>query len=152
MVSFVCLFAKSLRKRCNKIVLKDQTFLKRCFTEKVTKRAAASEARFTSLRVRRREDILEPGENASEELSENESDGSEMSCFNLDSDESIRLHEGDCKESEESADVIDNIPINPDVCYMSLRIAQNRYRIVNRFLTDLRLEMFCDKAVVREAP
>ncbi|GFV70969.1 hypothetical protein TNCV_2355131 [Trichonephila clavipes] len=38
------------------------------------------------------------------ELSENESDGGEMSCFNLDSDEDIRLNENDCKDSEENAD------------------------------------------------
>ncbi|XP_055924540.1 uncharacterized protein LOC129956631 [Argiope bruennichi] len=42
------------------------------------------------------------------ELSENESDGGKLSCSNLDSDEDIRLHESDCKESEESADEIDN--------------------------------------------
>ncbi|GFW37234.1 hypothetical protein TNCV_5021321 [Trichonephila clavipes] len=32
-----------------------------------------------------------------------------------DSDEDIRLSESDCEESEESADVIDNIPVNPNV-------------------------------------
>ncbi|GFT25382.1 hypothetical protein TNCV_182131 [Trichonephila clavipes] len=31
-----------------------------------------------------------------------------------DSDEDIRLSESDRKESEESADDIDNIPVNPD--------------------------------------
>ncbi|GFT57242.1 hypothetical protein TNCV_1692451 [Trichonephila clavipes] len=47
-----------------------------------------------------------------QEFSENESDGSELSCSNLGSDEDIRLNESDCEESEESADVIDNIPEN----------------------------------------
>ncbi|GFW18394.1 uncharacterized protein TNCV_1184221 [Trichonephila clavipes] len=32
-----------------------------------------------------------------------------------DSDEDIRLNESNCEESEESADVIDIIPINPDI-------------------------------------
>ncbi|PRD21702.1 UNVERIFIED_CONTAM: hypothetical protein NCL1_51054 [Trichonephila clavipes] len=31
------------------------------------------------------------------------------------SDEDIRLNESNCEESEESADVIDIIPINPDI-------------------------------------
>ncbi|GFV87685.1 uncharacterized protein TNCV_779691 [Trichonephila clavipes] len=48
------------------------------------------------------------------ELSENESDGGELFCSNLDSEEDIRLSESDCEESEESADEIDNIPVNPD--------------------------------------
>ncbi|GFW29126.1 hypothetical protein TNCV_2838661 [Trichonephila clavipes] len=33
----------------------------------------------------------------------------------LDSNEDIRLSESDCKESEKSADVKDNIPVNPDI-------------------------------------
>ncbi|GFW95497.1 hypothetical protein TNCV_1721991 [Trichonephila clavipes] len=32
-----------------------------------------------------------------------------------DSDEDLRLSESDCEESGGSADVIDNIPVNPDV-------------------------------------
>ncbi|GFW45465.1 uncharacterized protein TNCV_3244051 [Trichonephila clavipes] len=60
---------------------------------------------------------LSPNEiaNMLRELSENESDGGELSCSNLDSDEEIRLSESDCEESEESADEIDNIPIYPDI-------------------------------------
>ncbi|GFV16912.1 hypothetical protein TNCV_4365121 [Trichonephila clavipes] len=46
------------------------------------------------------------------EISENESDGSELSFSNLDSDEDIRLSKNDCEDSEESADIIDNIPRN----------------------------------------
>ncbi|GFS58524.1 hypothetical protein TNCV_111421 [Trichonephila clavipes] len=34
------------------------------------------------------------------ELSENESDGGELSCSKLDSDEDITLSESDCEESE----------------------------------------------------
>ncbi|GFV98548.1 uncharacterized protein TNCV_4848771 [Trichonephila clavipes] len=50
-----------------------------------------------------------------QETPENESDGGELSCFNLDFNEDIRLSESDCEESEESADIIDNIPVNPDI-------------------------------------
>ncbi|GFU89226.1 uncharacterized protein TNCV_2896741 [Trichonephila clavipes] len=49
------------------------------------------------------------------ELSENESDGGELYCSNLDYDDDIRLSESDCEESEESADVICNIPVHPDI-------------------------------------
>ncbi|GFW39395.1 uncharacterized protein TNCV_1833781 [Trichonephila clavipes] len=42
--------------------------------------------------------------NLLQELSENESDGGELSCSNLDSDEDIGLNESDYEESEESAD------------------------------------------------
>ncbi|GFT98878.1 uncharacterized protein TNCV_3792841 [Trichonephila clavipes] len=49
------------------------------------------------------------------EISENESVDGELSCSNLDSEEDVRLSESDCEESEESADVIDNIPVNPDM-------------------------------------
>ncbi|GFS52395.1 hypothetical protein TNCV_4850991 [Trichonephila clavipes] len=68
-------------------------------------------------------------------------------CSNLDSDEDIKLSESDCEESEESADIIDNIPVNPDI-YISLGMAQNGYRLIVMFLACLRLQMFCDKAVV----
>ncbi|GFX92124.1 uncharacterized protein TNCV_1740441 [Trichonephila clavipes] len=63
-----------------------------------------------------RREGLSPNEivNLLRDLSTNESDGGELSCYNLDSDEDIRLSESDCKESEQSADVIDNIPENPD--------------------------------------
>ncbi|GFW63820.1 uncharacterized protein TNCV_3744251 [Trichonephila clavipes] len=52
---------------------------------------------------------------AGPQLSENESDAGELSCSNLDSDEDIRLSESDCEESEEIADIIDNIPVNSDI-------------------------------------
>ncbi|GFT63470.1 hypothetical protein TNCV_869561 [Trichonephila clavipes] len=39
-----------------------------------------------------------------EERSENESDGGELPCSKLDSDEEIRLSETDFEESEETAD------------------------------------------------
>ncbi|GFT86805.1 uncharacterized protein TNCV_4163841 [Trichonephila clavipes] len=52
----------------------------------------------------------------SRELSENESNGGEMSSSNLGSDEDTRLSESDCEETEEcSTDVIDNILVNPDI-------------------------------------
>ncbi|GFX22891.1 hypothetical protein TNCV_2606331 [Trichonephila clavipes] len=54
-------------------------------------------------------------------ISENELDGGELSCSNLDSDEDIKLSESDCKESEETANITDGIPV------------------------------FCDKAVVQQA-
>ncbi|GFT16488.1 uncharacterized protein TNCV_281251 [Trichonephila clavipes] len=38
-----------------------------------------------------------------------------LSCYNLNSDEDARLSESDSEESEESADVIDNIPVNPAI-------------------------------------
>ncbi|GFW32086.1 hypothetical protein TNCV_2601121 [Trichonephila clavipes] len=41
------------------------------------------------------------------------SDSSKLEYI-ADSDEDIRLNESDCEESEERADVIDNIPVNPD--------------------------------------
>ncbi|PRD30374.1 UNVERIFIED_CONTAM: hypothetical protein NCL1_26588 [Trichonephila clavipes] len=53
--------------------------------------------------------------NLLQELSENESDGGELSCSNLDSDEDIELNESDYEESEESADEIDSIPANKDI-------------------------------------
>ncbi|GFW90195.1 transposable element Tcb1 transposase [Trichonephila clavipes] len=63
----------------------------------------------------------------------------------VDSDE-VRLSESDdCEESDESVDIIDYIPVNPDI-YIARDgtewIAHN-----SSFLADLRLEMFCDKAV-----
>ncbi|GFW08618.1 histone-lysine N-methyltransferase SETMAR [Trichonephila clavipes] len=39
----------------------------------------------------------------------------ELSCSYFDSDEDIRLSESDYEEFEESADKIDNIPVNPDI-------------------------------------
>ncbi|GFY25531.1 transposable element Tcb1 transposase [Trichonephila clavipes] len=59
------------------------------------------------------------------------------------SDKDIRLNKRDFEESEESADVIDNIPVNPDV-YVAEWILHN-------FLADLRLELFCGNAVVQQA-
>ncbi|GFW82741.1 hypothetical protein TNCV_3493111 [Trichonephila clavipes] len=44
------------------------------------------------------------------EISKNESNGGELSCCNLNSDEDISLRESDCEESEERVDIIDNIP------------------------------------------
>ncbi|GFW85360.1 hypothetical protein TNCV_144051 [Trichonephila clavipes] len=44
--------------------------------------------------------------NLLQDHSENESDGGKLSCFNIDSDEGLRLPESDCEESEESADKI----------------------------------------------
>ncbi|GFW44872.1 uncharacterized protein TNCV_4511861 [Trichonephila clavipes] len=49
------------------------------------------------------------------EISENESDGGELSCCNFDSNEDIGLSESDCEEFEESADIIDSIPINTNI-------------------------------------
>ncbi|GFW12649.1 hypothetical protein TNCV_819011 [Trichonephila clavipes] len=43
--------------------------------------------------------------------------------------------------------VLSNCP----AVYMSLGMAQNGYRIIAMFLADLRLEMFCDKAVAQHA-
>ncbi|GFW64620.1 uncharacterized protein TNCV_700261 [Trichonephila clavipes] len=62
---------------------------------------------------------LSPGEipNLLREISENESDGGELSCSSLDCDEDIRLRESDCEESEKSTDRIDNIPVNPDIYF-----------------------------------
>ncbi|GFW63363.1 hypothetical protein TNCV_400291 [Trichonephila clavipes] len=53
--------------------------------------------------------------NNSLEVYENESDGGELSCYNLDPDEDIRLRESDSEESEESADEINYIPSNPEI-------------------------------------
>ncbi|GFU33425.1 uncharacterized protein TNCV_4362451 [Trichonephila clavipes] len=60
---------------------------------------------------------LSPDEiaNLLQKLSENESNGGQLSCSKLDSDEEIRLSESDSEESEESSDTIDNIPLNPGV-------------------------------------
>ncbi|GFT30949.1 uncharacterized protein TNCV_1683231 [Trichonephila clavipes] len=56
------------------------------------------------------------------EISENESDGGELCCSNLDSDKDIRFRESDYEESKESGYEINNIPVNPDI-YMSLELA-----------------------------
>ncbi|GFW28445.1 uncharacterized protein TNCV_4641101 [Trichonephila clavipes] len=42
-------------------------------------------------------------------------DGGELSCSNLDSDKDIRMGKSACKESEKSADEVNNIPVNPDI-------------------------------------
>ncbi|GFV79520.1 histone-lysine N-methyltransferase SETMAR [Trichonephila clavipes] len=70
------------------------------------------------------------------------------SAYVVDSDEDIRLDESDCEESEESADVIDNIPVNPDI-YLA-RDDTEYIPIIVMSLADLRLEMLCDKAVVQQ--
>ncbi|GFW69150.1 hypothetical protein TNCV_1819041 [Trichonephila clavipes] len=49
------------------------------------------------------------------ELPENQSNGGELSCSNLDSEKDITLSESDCKKSEKSTDEIDNIPLNLDM-------------------------------------
>ncbi|GFW64348.1 hypothetical protein TNCV_273721 [Trichonephila clavipes] len=50
------------------------------------------------------------------ELFENESDGVKLFCSNLYSDdEDARLNKSDCEISEEMADEIENIPINPNL-------------------------------------
>ncbi|GFV58856.1 hypothetical protein TNCV_1260831 [Trichonephila clavipes] len=38
---------------------------------------------------------------------------------NLDANEDIRLNESDYEESKDSADVVENIPINLDICVAS---------------------------------
>ncbi|GFX22986.1 hypothetical protein TNCV_2086941 [Trichonephila clavipes] len=67
----------------------------------------------------------------------------------LDSDEDIRLSGSDSEEFEERADEIANILENPDM-HASLGMAQNGYHILVMFLADLRLKMFCDKAMFQE--
>ncbi|GFT09315.1 hypothetical protein TNCV_5062001 [Trichonephila clavipes] len=62
-------------------------------------------------------------------LSEKESDVGELSGYNLNSDEDIikrKLSKNDCKESEGSADEIDNLPVNPDIY-----VARNVTRILH---------------------
>ncbi|GFT04952.1 uncharacterized protein TNCV_4744891 [Trichonephila clavipes] len=60
-----------------------------------------------------------------------------MNRLNLDFDEDIGLNESDCGEPSESADVIDNIPVNPDV-YVARdgtdRISHNN-NVPRRFVT-----------------
>ncbi|GFT57784.1 hypothetical protein TNCV_4865381 [Trichonephila clavipes] len=46
------------------------------------------------------------------EISENESEGGKLFCSNLDSDKDITLSEINCEESEESTEIIDNIPVS----------------------------------------
>ncbi|GFS77960.1 hypothetical protein TNCV_2028301 [Trichonephila clavipes] len=89
-------------------------------------------------------------DNLVRENSQNELHSGELSCSNLDSNEDIRLGESDCEESAESSDVIGKIPINSDK-YIPLGITHNGYRLIVMFLADLRLEMFCDQAVVQQA-
>ncbi|GFW31308.1 hypothetical protein TNCV_2578891 [Trichonephila clavipes] len=56
------------------------------------------------------------------ELSEKESDGGELSCSNLESDEDMTLCESNCEEPEESADEVHNIPTDPNI-YVARRDA-----------------------------
>ncbi|GFY14278.1 uncharacterized protein TNCV_3614661 [Trichonephila clavipes] len=84
------------------------------------------------------------------EVSENKSEGGELSCSNLDSDEVIRLSESDCEESKESADIIDNIPINP-VIYVAREGSEwipHNSNVPGRFVTR---NASSDKAVVQQA-
>ncbi|GFS74683.1 hypothetical protein TNCV_3978161 [Trichonephila clavipes] len=60
--------------------------------------------------ARRKDQIPDEIANLLRVISEDESDSAELPCSNLESDEDIRLRETDCEESEESADIIDNIP------------------------------------------
>ncbi|GFX76175.1 uncharacterized protein TNCV_2144791 [Trichonephila clavipes] len=74
----------------------------------------------------------------------------QLSCSNLDSNEDIRLSGSDCEESEESADVIDNIPVNPDI-YVARDIIEwipRNSNVPGRFVTR---NEFCDNAVVQQA-
>ncbi|GFU64921.1 uncharacterized protein TNCV_785721 [Trichonephila clavipes] len=84
------------------------------------------------------------------ELSENESDGGELSCSNLDSDEDIRLSESDREESQESADEILNILVNPNIIVTRDGTEWIQDNCV-MFLADLRVEIYCDKAVGQQA-
>ncbi|GFV70970.1 uncharacterized protein TNCV_2355141 [Trichonephila clavipes] len=56
------------------------------------------------------------------------------------------MSESDCNESEENADVIDNVPVNPDIY-----VARDGTEWISHNLADLRLEIVCDKAVVQQA-
>ncbi|GFW34783.1 hypothetical protein TNCV_954111 [Trichonephila clavipes] len=73
-----------------------------------------------NFRTLRRVDTLKRGPNEIinlfREISENESEGGDLSWLTLDSDEDISLRESDYEESEESADKIDNNSVNPDIC------------------------------------
>ncbi|GFV42149.1 uncharacterized protein TNCV_3163811 [Trichonephila clavipes] len=75
--------------------------------------------------------------NLSQYLFENEMDGGKLSCSNLDSNKYILLRESDCEESEERADVIDNIPVNPDIFVAgdSPDSIQHNSNIPGRFVT-----------------
>ncbi|GFV11098.1 uncharacterized protein TNCV_2718421 [Trichonephila clavipes] len=95
--------------------------------------------RYPEMMARRK--YLSPDEipNLLRKISENELDGSKLSCSNLDSDQDIRLNENDCEKFKGSAEIIDNILVNSDM-YIYLGNAQNGYRIMVLFLADLRLE------------
>ncbi|GFT52529.1 hypothetical protein TNCV_14921 [Trichonephila clavipes] len=49
------------------------------------------------------------------DFSKSESDSDDLSCSYLDFDEDLKLTESDCEKSDESADVIDKIPVNPNI-------------------------------------
>ncbi|GFV16477.1 hypothetical protein TNCV_4785391 [Trichonephila clavipes] len=59
-----------------------------------------------------------------------------MSCSNLDSNEDVRLNERDCEESEESADEIDNVLVNPDI-YLArnIKIQRSKQKVCKTSLT-----------------
>ncbi|GFX82021.1 hypothetical protein TNCV_2572201 [Trichonephila clavipes] len=65
------------------------------------------------------------------EISENKSDGGELSCSNLDYEEDIRLSESDCEESDESADITNNIPVNPDIHTCHRKSAYMRLSLIS---------------------
>ncbi|GFW84909.1 hypothetical protein TNCV_681971 [Trichonephila clavipes] len=75
-------------------------------------------------------------------------DVEDINVLLVDSDEDIRLNETYCEESEESADVIDNIPVNLDIYVASYGIEWIPHN--SNVPADLRLEMFCDKAKVQQ--
>ncbi|GFW48842.1 hypothetical protein TNCV_3900401 [Trichonephila clavipes] len=55
---------------------------------------------------------------------------SENESASLDSDEIMRLNERDCEESDESEDVIDDTPVNPDI-YVARDGAECNSKVTN---------------------
>ncbi|GFX20491.1 hypothetical protein TNCV_3488481 [Trichonephila clavipes] len=73
-----------------------------------------------------------------------------LSFANLDSDEDIRLRKSDCEESEKSAEITDNIPVNPDI-YITRDGTEwipHSSIVSGRFMTR---NVFCDKTEVQQA-
>ncbi|GFV21293.1 hypothetical protein TNCV_2951691 [Trichonephila clavipes] len=91
----------------------------------------------------RSEKFLSPDEiaNLLQEFSENESNGGELSCSNLDSDEDIRLSESDCEESEESADEMDRIYIPSLVYADEPQTLDHLEDNIRRVIADIRPQM-----------
>ncbi|GFY30246.1 hypothetical protein TNCV_4064971 [Trichonephila clavipes] len=108
MVGFVlCILCLTVSKTCPGI--------KDILLPLLIKKVNCSSAMLT--RIMGKEKVPSPGEiaNLLQEISENELDGGELSCYDLDSNEDIRLSESNCEEFEESADIIDKNPVNPDI-------------------------------------